>query len=60
IASISAGILDTLPLQGAQITLLTICHLTHKEGYFDIAVTQLIIPAIALVATIPLYPLLGY
>lgn len=60
IASISAGILDTLPHQGAQITLLTICHLTHKEGYFDIAVTQLIIPAIALVATIPLYPLLGY
>lgn len=44
IAAIAAGTLDTLPHQGAQITLLGICKLTHKEAYWDIAVTQIIIP----------------
>ncbi|MPM68557.1 hypothetical protein SDC9_115490 [bioreactor metagenome] len=47
IAAISAGTLDTLPHQGAQITLLSICKLTHKEAYFDIAITQIAIPFIA-------------
>lgn len=47
IAAIAAGTLDTLPHQGAQITLLSICKLTHKEAYFDIFVTQIIIPFIA-------------
>lgn len=46
IAAIAAGTLDTLPHQGAQITLLGICKLTHKEAYWDIAVTQIIIPFI--------------
>lgn len=47
IATIAAGTLDTLPHQGAQITLLGICKMTHKEAYWDIAVTQIIIPFIA-------------
>ena len=46
IAAIAAGTLDTLPHQGAQITLLGICKLTHKEAYWDIAVTQIFIPFI--------------
>ena len=46
IATIAAGTLDTLPHQGAQITLLGICKLTHKEAYFDNAITQIIIPFI--------------
>ena len=46
IAAIAAGTLDTLPHQGAQITLLGICKMTHKEAYFDIAVTQIVIPFI--------------
>ena len=33
IAAIAAGTLDSLPHQGAQITLLGICKLTHKEAY---------------------------
>lgn len=48
ISVIASGTLDTLPHQGAQITLLAICGLTHKEGYFDIAITQILIPFIAL------------
>ena len=47
IGAIAAGTLDTLPHQGAQITLLGICKLTHKEAYFDIAITQILIPFIA-------------
>lgn len=46
IGAIAAGTLDTLPHQGAQITLLGICKVTHKEAYFDIFVTQIIIPFI--------------
>lgn len=46
IGAIAAGTLDTLPHQGAQITLLGICKVTHKEAYFDIAITQIAIPFI--------------
>ena len=49
IAAIAAGTLDTLPHQGAQITLLGICKLTHKEAYWDIAVTQIFIHSSAVV-----------
>ena len=54
IGAIAAGTLDTLPHQGAQITLLGICKLTHKEAYYDIAITQIIIPFITLGIFIPL------
>lgn len=47
IAAIAAGTLDSLPHQGAQITLLGICKLTHKEAYFDIFITQIVVPFIA-------------
>lgn len=47
IGAIAAGTLDSLPHQGAQITLLGICKLTHKEAYFDIFVTQIVVPFIA-------------
>lgn len=46
ISAIAAGTLDTLPHQGAQITLLGICKMTHKEAYYDIAITQIVIPFI--------------
>lgn len=54
IGVIAAGTLDTLPHQGAQITLLNLCHLKHSEGYLDIAVTQIIIPVLALFIVIPM------
>lgn len=54
IGAIAAGTLDTLPHQGAQITLLNICKLTHKEAYFDIAITQILIPFLTLGVFIPL------
>jgi H+/gluconate symporter-like permease len=36
VASMSSGGLDTLPHNGAVITLLAICGLTHKSSYLDI------------------------
>ncbi|MFZ7103981.1 MAG: GntP family permease [Peptococcaceae bacterium] len=54
VSAIAAGTLDTLPHQGAQITLLAICGMTHKEAYWDIFITQIIIPLIALAVIIPL------
>jgi H+/gluconate symporter-like permease len=48
IASMSAGGMDTLPHNGAVITLLAICGLTHRESYPDIlaitAISTLTVP----------------
>lgn len=44
IAALACGGLDTLPHNGAVITLLAICGLTHKESYLDIGMVSVIIP----------------
>lgn len=46
IASISSGGLDTLPANGAVLTLLAVSNCTHKESYLDICITTCIIPFI--------------
>ena len=46
IASLSSGGLDTLPHNGAVLTLLAVSHCTHKESYLDVCVTTCIIPVI--------------
>ena len=43
IASLASGGMDTMPHNGAVITLLAVCGLTHKESYIDICVTSLIV-----------------
>lgn len=50
IASISSGGLDTLPHNGAVLTLLAVSNCTHKESYIDICVTTCIIPLVASLA----------
>ena len=47
IASLASGGLDTLPHNGAVLTLLAVSHCTHKESYWDVCVTSCIIPVIA-------------
>lgn len=59
ISVIAAGTFDTLPHQGAQITLLNIAGLTHKEGYFDIAITQILIPIVVLLGVVIPMAMLG-
>ncbi len=46
IASISSGGLDTLPHNGAVLTLLAVSNCTHKESYGDVCVTTCIIPVV--------------
>lgn len=46
IASLASGGLDTLPHNGAVITTLAICGLTHKESYKDIFITSVVIPIV--------------
>ncbi len=47
IASMASGGLDTLPHNGAVLTLLAVSNCTHKESYWDICVTSCIIPVVA-------------
>ncbi|WP_223426587.1 GntP family permease [Tateyamaria pelophila] len=59
IAAVAAGSLDCLPHNGAVITVLGICKLTHKEAYFDIFVVAVLIPLIALASIIGLASIFG-
>lgn len=54
----SAG-LDTLPHNGAVITLLGICGLTHKQAYLNIAAITIAIPIIATIVVITLGTIFG-
>jgi H+/gluconate symporter-like permease len=47
VASLSCGGLDTLPHNGAVITLLLICGCTHKHSYWDIAMVSIVGPMLA-------------
>ncbi|MEZ5472244.1 MAG: GntP family permease [Marinicella sp.] len=44
LASMASGGFDSLPHNGAVITLLTICGLSHKQSYKDIFMVSLVIP----------------
>lgn len=52
IASVASGGLDTLPHNGAVITLLSVCGLTHKDSYIDVGMNCCIFPTIAVVVCI--------
>jgi H+/gluconate symporter-like permease len=59
VAVIGAGTLDSLPHNGAVVTLLAVCGATHKTSYLDIVVAAMIGPVIALAAVILLGSLFG-
>lgn len=52
IAVIGSGTLDSLPHNGAVVTLLAICGCTHRESYFDMVASGIVGPILALVAVI--------
>ena len=54
IAVMSAGTLDSLPQNGAVVTILAVCGSTHSESYFDIVMAAIVGPVIALVVVIAL------
>ena len=54
VAVIGAGTLDSLPHNGAVVTLLAVCGSTHRESYLDIVMVAIVGALIALVAVIVL------
>ena len=59
VTAISSGGFDALPHNGAVITLLAICGLTHRQSYKDIGMVAVVIPVAALVVVIILGSLFG-
>ncbi|AIZ79760.1 GntP family permease [Actinobacillus equuli subsp. equuli] len=59
ISSLSSGGLDTMPHNGAVLTLLSNTGMTHKESYLEIAVTSFLLPIVATVIVITIFSLFG-
>ncbi len=59
VAVIGAGTLDSLPHNGAVVTLLAVCGSTHKDSYLDIVMVAIVSAVLALVAVIVLGTLFG-
>jgi H+/gluconate symporter-like permease len=54
VAVIGSGTLDSLPHNGAVVTLLAVCGSTHRESYLDIVMVAVVGAIIALAAVIVL------
>ncbi|MBF8224125.1 GntP family permease [Halomonas sp. 328] len=59
VTAVATGGLDALPHNGAVITLLSICGLSHRESYLDIAVVAVLVPLLSLGLLILLGSLFG-
>jgi H+/gluconate symporter-like permease len=59
VAAMASGSFDTLPHNGAVITLLSICGLNHRQSYFDIFIVSSVITAAATIAVIVLGSIFG-
>ncbi|MBI1209695.1 MAG: GntP family permease [Azospirillum sp.] len=59
VATLSSGGFDSLPHNGAVITLLSICKLTHRQSYVDIGVCSVLVPVISLITVIVLGSMFG-
>jgi H+/gluconate symporter-like permease len=59
VTAVASGALDALPHNGAVITILSICKLSHREAYFDVFAVAVVVPMISLVALILLATLFG-
>ncbi|MDJ0622925.1 MAG: GntP family permease [Desulfocapsaceae bacterium] len=59
VTSIATGGLDSLPQNGAVITLLTICKLTHRQSYGDIFMVAVAVPILALIVVIAIGTIFG-
>ncbi|WP_255448577.1 GntP family permease [Telmatospirillum sp. J64-1] len=59
VTTVATGGLDSLPHNGAVITLLGICGLTHREAYGDLFMVAVVAPVLSLVVLIALGTLFG-
>lgn len=60
VASVASGGMDTMPHNGAVITLLGIVGLTHKDSYKDIFMVSLLIPVVTVFFLIFLQSIIGF
>ncbi len=60
VAVIGAGTLDSLPHNGAVVTLLAVCNSTHRESYLDIVMVSIVGGLLALAVVIILGSTVGY
>jgi H+/gluconate symporter-like permease len=54
VTTLSAGTLDSLPHNGAVVSLLAVCGLTHRQSYLDMAIVGILGAILALLAVIVL------
>lgn len=59
VAVIGSGTLDSLPHNGAVVTLLAVCGSTHAKSYFDIVMVSVVSALLALAAVIGVGTLFG-
>ncbi len=59
VAVMSAGTLDSLPHNGAVVTLLAVCGTTHRQSYADLAIVAVVGAVLGLVAIIVLGSMFG-
>lgn len=59
VAVMSAGTLDSLPHNGAVVTLLAVCGMTHRDSYKDLFVVAIVGALVALAAVIVLGSIFG-
>jgi len=59
VAVIGAGSLDSLPHNGAVVTLLAVCGSTHKQSYLDIVMVGIVGAMLGLIAVIVLGSMFG-
>ena len=59
VAVIGSGTLDILPHNGAVVSLLAICGLTHRQSYLDIVMVGIVSSVVALAAVIAMGSALG-
>jgi H+/gluconate symporter-like permease len=59
VAVIGAATLDSLPHNGAVVTLLAVCGATHRKSYFDIVMVAIVGALLALAVVIALGSTIG-
>jgi H+/gluconate symporter-like permease len=52
VAALAAGSLDSLPHNGAVVSLLAVCGLTHRDSYFDMVIVGIVGALLGLMAVI--------
>ena len=54
VTAIASGGLDSLPQNGAVVTLLAVCRLKHREAYGDIFMVACVGPILAMIVVVAL------